>query len=100
MVAKSDILTAARAIEEALEKLTLHKASAKVHVFETEWGHLRALVGSGGFDDVPLGERQRIVWEFLREHVPAESLVHLIAVHPMGLDEYDRSVHPSGYGSN
>ena len=93
MVAKGDILTAAQKIEEALAQLTFEKASAKAFVFETEWGHLRALVGSDGFKHMPLGERQEIVWEFLRQCVPQDYLIHLVAVHPMDLDEYDRSAH-------
>ena len=92
MVAKSDILTAKKEIENALNALTLQKASAKVFVFETEWGHLRALIGSGGFNDVSLGKRQKIVWDFLREQVSPECLVHLIAVHPMDLDEWHQNV--------
>ena len=92
MVAKSDILTAANQIERALAGFTLNEATVKAHVFETEWGHLKALIGSEGFNDVSLGERQQIVWDFLRESVPAESLAHLIAVYPMGLAEYDRRV--------
>jgi stress-induced morphogen len=92
VVAKSDILTAKKAIENALNALTLQNVSAKVFVFETEWGHLRALIGSGGFTDVSLGERQKIVWDFLREKVPPECLMHLIAVHPMDLDEWHQNV--------
>lgn len=92
MVAKGDILTAALKIEEALGTLTLEHASAKAWVFETQWGRLRALIGSGGFKDMPLGQRQKVVWDFLRERVPPEYLNHLGAVHPMDLDEYDRSV--------
>ena len=89
MVAKNDLLTAKRAIEGALQKFVHHGAAAKVHVFETEWGHLRALVGSDGFKGVSLGERQKMIWEYLREHVPSECLVNLYGVHPMDLDEYD-----------
>lgn len=92
MVAKGDILTSAREIENALQRFIVQSSTSKVHVFETEWGHLRALIGSGGFKDMPLGERQRIVWDFLRERVLEEYLIHLVAVHPMDLDEYDRSV--------
>ena len=92
MVAKSDILTAANQIEQALGTLTPNAAPTKAHVFETDWGHLKAIIGSEGFKDVSLGARQQIVWDFLREKVPKDALAHLIAVYPMGLAEYDRQV--------
>lgn len=92
MVAKSDILTARREIEEALGKFIHERASSKVYVFETEGQHLRALIGSGGFEGVGLSERQDMVWLFLRDEVMEESLAFLVAVHPMDLDEYDRTV--------
>ena len=92
MVAKSDIPTAKQRIEDALARFTVGQASAKVYVFYTDWGHLRALIGSGGFSDMPLGERQEVVWDYLHEHVQPEHLIHLVAVHPMDLDEYNRSV--------
>jgi len=93
MVAKGDILEAAKVIEAALTKLTLHKVSTKVHVFETDYGRLKALIGDGGFRDMLPMERLTTVLEYLRENVSEEHLSYLIAVFPMDLDEYDRSVH-------
>ena len=90
MVAKSDILEAKQEIEDKLKE-RFDKACEKVFVFETDWGHLRALIGSDAFRDAPLGERQEIVWQFLRDSVPNEHWTHLIAVHPMDIDEYDRN---------
>ena len=92
MVAKSDILTSARKIENALQRFIVQSSTSKVHVFETEWGHLRALIGSDGFTGVALAKRQEIVWDFLHDQVEPVYLNHLMAVHPMALDEYDRSV--------
>ena len=99
MVAKGDVLTAVRLIAESLEEFVQHGASTKVHVFETEWGHLRALVGSDGFQGMSLGKRQEVVWEYLREHVPAEYLSHLVAVHPMDIEEYNANVMQAGFAS-
>ncbi|UCC31940.1 MAG: hypothetical protein JSU86_06610 [Phycisphaerales bacterium] len=89
MVAKSDLVAAAHAIDDALQMFVHHGAAAKVFVFETEWGHLRALVGSDEFKGVSLGDRQEMIWEHLRKHVRREYLVHLYGVHPMDLEEYD-----------
>jgi len=92
MVAKGNIVTAAREIEEALNEFVLKKNSAKVSLIKTEWGSLRALIGSGGFAGVGLGLRQEMVWDYLREKVSDESLGFLSAVYPMDLDEWDRNV--------
>ena len=92
MVQKSDILTAKQAIEGALWKFVNQSASAKVHVFETEWGHLRALVGSGAFKAMRIVDRLDLIWKYLREHVNQEDLVHLSRVDPMDLAEYDAHV--------
>jgi len=92
MVAKSDVVTAQSEIEKSLQDFVLSSAAAKVYVFETESHHLRALVGSDGFRGMPLWERQETVWAYLREHVPDEFLVHLVAVHTWDLDEYDENV--------
>ncbi len=89
MVAKSDLLKAAQAIERALEEFVHNNAAAKVFVFETEWGHLCALVGSGGFQGKNVVERLDTVWDYLRQHVSHEDLKHLSRVEPMDLDEYD-----------
>ena len=92
MAQKNDLRVAAERIEEALWALVRDRASAKVHVFETKWGHLRALVGDGSFAGMGLGRRQEVVWDHLREHVNEESLKHLVGVHPMDVDEYDAHV--------
>ncbi len=89
MVTKSDLLTAAQAIEEALMEFVHHRASAKVYIFETDGGHLRALVGDDGFKGVSLDKRQDLVWNHLRKRVDLDHLAHLYGVHPMDLDEYD-----------
>lgn len=98
MVAKNDTVTAARLIEEALEAFPRSNATTKAHVFETEWGQLRALVGSDVFKGMPLAERQDVVWKHLRERVPAECLENLYGVHPMDLDEYDARTGIAGNG--
>jgi len=92
VVAKSNILTAAREIESALRTFALDSKASKALVFETNWGHLKALVGCDGFLGVSLGKRQELIWDYLRDRVAQEFLAHLIAVHPMDLDEFERSV--------
>ncbi len=92
MVVKSNILTAKREIEAALDGFVAGGAVTKVFVYETEWQHLRALIGSDGFRDIGLSARQKMIWSYLQEHVTKESLLFLMAVHPMELDEYDRNV--------
>lgn len=92
MVAKSNILIAAREIETALGRFELGSGPTKVCVFETDWGHLRALVGSDGFTGINPGERQRRVLDYLKDNVRHEYVGFLIAVHPVDLDEFDRQV--------
>ena len=92
MVAKSDILTAKARIEEALHRLVQLRTCDKFHVFESDWGHLRALIGSDAFKGKNAVERQEIVWDWLREQVDPENLVFLYGVHPMDRAEYDSMV--------
>ena len=92
MVAKSDILTAKQEIEKALREFTHNRTCDRVDVHESEWGHLRALVGSDAFKGMNVIERQEHIWDWLREHVEAENLVFLYGVHPMDHAEYDANV--------
>jgi len=93
MVAKNDVVTASREIEGALwEFVHPADATAKVAVFEDESGYLRALIGSGGFKGMDMGERIDRVWAYLRENVSTEHMRFLYGVHPMDLDEYDAHV--------
>ncbi len=92
MVAKSDILTARREIEKELWEFVHDRTCDLVHVFESDWGHLRAVVASDAFKDVSVVERQELVWKWLREHVASEYLVLLYGVHPLDHAEYDASV--------
>ena len=89
MVAKNDLVIAAREIDEALQKFVRHGATTKVYVFDTEWGHLRALVGSDGFKGMSDGERQELIWKHLKANVLPEYLAYLYVVRPMDLEEYD-----------
>jgi hypothetical protein len=93
MVAKTDVMTAAHEIEEALWAFLRPTAvTPKVWVFQNESGYLRALIGSGGFGGMPLGERIQRVWAFLEAKVSDEHLRYLSGVHPMDLEEYDARV--------
>ena len=93
MVAKTDVMTAAHEIENALwEFVRPTPTTAKVWVFPNESGYLRALVASGGFKEMGLGERIERVWAFLEETVSDEHLHYLAGVHPMDLEEYDARV--------
>lgn len=92
MVRKGLHLTAAQRIQEALEGLVLNGANTRAFVFETEWGHLRALVGSDGFHGMSLGKRQDVVWNHLRACMPLDELARLVAVHPFEIEEYEANV--------
>ncbi len=92
MVAKDDVEVAQGAIEDALRELVCHSPSDVVSVFESQWGHLRAIVGSDIFQSKGLGERQEMVWDFLRGKVDPSHLVHLYGVHVMDIAEYKRNV--------
>ncbi len=95
MVARQDRLEqAAHAIENALWDLVLNRASDKVYVFDTEWGHLWALIGSDAFKGKGIGERQDLVWKHLRDHpnVCQQDLGYLTRVNPMDHEEYKASV--------
>ncbi len=91
MVANKDLAQAADVIDKKLQE-RFSGASEKVFVFDTEWGHLRALIGSDKFKGMGLGDRQNVVWDYLKESVPAEHLRFLYGIHPMDLAEYDASV--------
>lgn len=89
MVARQNQLEkAAHAVEHALWELVQNRTSDQVHVFDTEWGHLWALVGSDTFKGMNVVERQDLVWEHLRQRVNQEDLAHLTRVDPMDHDEY------------
>jgi stress-induced morphogen len=93
VVARNDRLKeAADAIDEALREFVQDRACDAVCVFDTEYGHLRALIGSDAFKDMSLGQRQQLIWDYLREHVKPEHLAFLIGVHPMDHAEYDEQV--------
>ncbi|MCH7596204.1 MAG: hypothetical protein IID35_06550 [Planctomycetes bacterium] len=93
MVAKKGIQEAQLKIEEALcAEFEQRSTSSKVSVFETEWGHLRALIADESFRGLGPVDRQERVWSVLRKRVDDAFLVHLAGVHPMDPDEYDRSV--------
>lgn len=85
--AKSEITAALRGIFEKVSD-----QSPRVHVYETEWGHLRALIGHDGFRSMSPVERQENVWAMLREVVDDIYLAHLAAVHPMDIEEYELNV--------
>lgn len=92
MVAKNDILTAQEQIEETLREFVHHRGGEVVHVFESEWGHLRAIIATNAFKDMNVVLRQEMIWDWLREHVASEHLVFLYGVHAMDDTEYKRSV--------
>lgn len=95
MVAKSDLLTARQKISEYLKERFEKQSFEKVYVYETEHGHIRALIGNEEFRDLNPVERQELVWDLLRKNVEAEYLVFLYGVHPMDIDEYDRCTRES-----
>lgn len=92
MVAKQGVMRAQGAIEKALKEFIHNRTSDKVYVYENQWGHLEAFLGCAAFEGMSVTERQDSVWEFLREKVDAEDLVHLSSVHTMDHHEYDASV--------
>ncbi len=89
MVAKADILGAKERIERALREFVHDRREAGVLVYENEWGHLRAVVGSHAFDFRSQVESQELVWEWLRQQVPADDLRLLAGVRLVGAAEYD-----------
>ncbi len=93
MVAKHDLLEkAAHSIETALCEFLAPTVLDKVWVFDTEVGHLEALVAHPGFKNLTfneLVELQDRVWKHLREKVKPELLAYLFRVHLMTPEEYD-----------
>ncbi len=92
MVAKNNIVTAIREIDEALNGFVKNRACDKVYVFESEWGHVRALIGSDAFKDMNVIDRQELVWDYLRDKVSPEHLALLYGVNAMDIEEYKRNV--------
>ena len=89
MVAKRDIKTSLRVIEDSLKQFVGGNGSPRVRVLETQWGHIHALVGSDKFKDVGLGQRQEMIWEYLRKNVTSEYLALLYGVTTMDEASYD-----------
>lgn len=90
MVAKTDLMTAAERIDQALQEFVCKRGEAKVlvGVNVNQWGHLHAVVASHGFEDIPKDDLQRQIWDYLRENVPAESLSFLYRIDAMTSSEY------------
>ena len=88
MVEKNDILIAKKRIEKTLWDFVNNQASGKVCVDWTEYDHLFALIGSGGFQDMNIVDRLDMVWDYLRQNLTSDDLRYLSHVEPMDLDEY------------
>ncbi len=101
MAEKNDLRIAAEAIETALKAFVLDSETQRVHVFESQWGNLRAVVGSARFENMGIGERQEAIWKHLRERVDPKYRVYCYGVHPMDPQEYEEHFSPpSAVGSS
>ena len=89
MVAKPDILRAKETIELELRRFVHDRGEAGVLVYENEWGHLEAIIGSHAFDFHSQVEAQDLLTDWLRKRVPDEYLRHLGSVRLVGPREYD-----------
>ncbi len=91
MAQRADLRKAAGDIRAALEKFVNAEERGNIHVFESSAGSLRVFIGSDKFKGVGLTDRQKRVWSHLDQHVDSVVLRSCSGVHPMDIDEYDRS---------
>ena len=89
MVAKTSILTARQYLEETLQSLVRDDDSARIWVYETEAGMLRAIVGSDLWRGQSLAQRHDRIWRSLRQQVDSDSLRFVSGVHALDQTEYD-----------
>lgn len=88
MAQKTDLEASANEIEKALHDLAPEGEKARVFVFESSHGTLRAIVATDAFKGVGLAKRQNLVWEHLRKSVEADHLRVLFGVHVYDLEEF------------
>ncbi|MGB2986287.1 MAG: hypothetical protein WBE26_10420 [Phycisphaerae bacterium] len=95
------VLRAIKPIEDVLRRFVRERGEAKVLV-ETqayvpravvnEFGHLFAVVATGAFEGMPQRERQRAVWDYLRQNARPEDLAHVYQIYALTTREYDARV--------
>jgi len=88
VVEKASIIEAADAIRDALRGFVQQGESDNIHVFESSPGCLRVILGSDLFKQKGLTERQKIIWEYLDEHVDRKLLAYCFGVHPLDVQTY------------
>lgn len=85
MVGKGDIdIAAARdEVAKALTEFNVNDSSTRIwiDVMHTDVDNLIAVVADRGFAGMSMVQRQKLVWDYLREAVSAESLSHVGAVY-------------------
>lgn len=94
------VLKAIKPIEDVLRRFVHDRGEAEVLVRVNEFGHLHAVVATGGFEGMPQRERHREVWDYLRQNARPEDLAHVYKVYTLTVNEYkarvSTSVFPGG----
>lgn len=88
MASTDDKLAVAERIRKALEEFVDADERARIVVFESSAGNLRAVVPSRKFSDKGPVERQDAVWDFLKKKLDPKDLVRLYGVHAMDPKEF------------
>jgi hypothetical protein len=83
-----------RAIREVLTRFAREQGDKPdefvVRVWPSPWpGNVHALVSVTSFRDKTALDRQAMIWDYLREHLPAEHRVHLASLEALSSDEWD-----------
>jgi acid stress-induced BolA-like protein IbaG/YrbA len=88
------VLKARKPIEEVLWTFVHQRAEAKVVVAVdvNEFGHLFAVVATGAFEGMSQRERQKAVWDYLRQKARPEDLAHVYQIYTFTTREYDARV--------
>ena len=87
MAAHTSLQNVADSVCAALKDL-VKDPGARVEVFESQPGNLRAIVVSDFFSDMGITERQERIWAYLKKSLEEEQLVRLYGVHPYDSHEY------------
>lgn len=90
MATSDDLNTAMSEISRVLGEFAGNGEQPRVLVYETPYGHIRAVVGSDKFKGKTIGPRQELVWEELtRSGLDRRHLGLLYGVRTLDIEEYD-----------
>lgn len=90
MATREDLIAAMSEIDRVLGGFAGNGERPRVLVYETPYGHIKAVVGSDRFKGKTLGPRQELIWqELTRSTLERRHLGLLYGVRTLDTEEYD-----------